>query len=93
MDEPIQELFLKGWEVVGNVLAPLSHGKGVVAVGKDKGRKLLFVDEEVAAMDVCDGDLVLLPQGIAASGRNDTANFVNLDDQYSIRWSTSFFGC
>ena len=68
MDELIQELFLKGWEVVGNVLA-FSHGEGVVAVRKHKGRKLLLIGEEVAAMDVRDGNLVLLPQEFAASGR------------------------
>ena len=77
MDEPIQELFLKGWEVIGNVLAS-SHSKGVVAVGEDKGRKLLLIGEEMAAMDVGDGNLVLLPQGFAVSGRSDSTKFVNL---------------
>ena len=79
MDELIQELFLKSWEV-SNVLA-LSHHKGVVAVGEDKGRKLLLIGEEMAAMDVGDGNLVLLPQGFAVSGRNDSANFVNLENE------------
>jgi len=60
MDELIQELFLEGWEVIGNVLA-FSHSKGVVAVGEDEGRKLLLIGEEMTAMDVGDGNLVLLP--------------------------------
>ena len=80
MDELIQELFLKGWEVVGNVLA-FSHSEGVVAVGEDKGRKLLLIGEEVTVMDVCDGNRVLLPQEYTASGRNYIANFVNLEDE------------
>ena len=79
MDELIQELFFKGWEVIGNVLAPLSHGKGVVAVGEDKGRKLLLIGEEVAAMDVCDGNLVLSPQEFAASVRNNGHLMVSLE--------------
>jgi len=60
MDELIQELFLEGWEVIGNVLA-FSHSKGVVAVGEDEGRKLLLIGEEMTAMDVGNGNLVLLP--------------------------------
>ena len=82
MDELIQELFLKGWEV-SNVLA-LSHHEGVVAVGEDEGRKLLLIDEEMAAMDVGDGNLVLLPQGFAANERtiiltlNETNSQVHL---------------
>ena len=86
VDEPIQELFLKGWEVIGNVLA-FSHGEGVVAVRKYKGRKLLLIGEEVAAMDVCDGDLVLSPQEFAASTRkkngNLTVNFSKDDLPYT----------
>jgi len=80
MDEPIQELFLKGLEVIGNVLA-FSYSKGVVAVGEDKGRKLLLIGEEMTAMDVGDGNLVFLPQGFAASGRNNSTKFVNLEEE------------
>jgi len=80
MDEPIQELFLKGWEVIDNVLA-FPHSKGVVAVGEDKGRKLLLIGEEMTAMDVGDGNLVLLPQGFAVSGRNDSTKLVNLEEE------------
>jgi len=75
MDEPIQELFLKGWEVIGNVLA-FPQSKGVVTVGEDKGRKLLLIGEEMTAMDVCDGNLVHSPQGFAASVRS---NVLSLD--------------
>jgi len=73
MDEQIEELFLKGWEVIGNVLA-FSHSKGVVAVGEDKGRKLLLICEEMTAMDVGDGNLVLLPIEFATSVRNNNGN-------------------
>ena len=82
MDEPIKELFLKGWEVIGNVnVLAFPHSKGVVAVGEDKGRKLLLIGEEMTAMDVGDGNLVLLPQGFAASGRNNSTKLVNLEEK------------
>ena len=80
MDEPIQELFLKGWEVIGNVLA-FPHSKGVVAVGEDKGRKLLLIGEEMAAMDVGNGNLVFWPQGFAASERNNSTKLVNMNSK------------
>jgi len=80
MDEPIQELFLEGWEVISNVLA-FPHSKGVVAVGKNKGRKLLLIGEEMAAMDVGDGNLMFLPQRFAVSGRNNSTKFVNLEEE------------
>ena len=38
-------------------------------MGEDEGRKLLLIGEEMAAMDVGDGNLVLLPQGFAANER------------------------
>ena len=88
MDEPIQELFLKGWEVIGNVLA-FPHSKGVVAVGKNKGRKLLLIGEEVAAMDVCNGNLVFSPQELAASVRNNGKLIVSLTCTQVRSWSTS----
>ena len=64
MDEPIQEVLLKSREVVGHVLT-LPHGERVAAVREDDGGKLLFIGEEVAAMDVSDGDLVFSPLGFA----------------------------
>ena len=60
-------MLLKSREVVGHVLT-LPHGEGVAAVREDDGGKLLFIGEEVAAMDVCDGDLVFSPLGFAGGG-------------------------
>ena len=88
VDKLIQEIFLKGLEVVGNVLA-FSYGEGVVAVGKDSGRKLLLIDEEVAAMDVCNGNLVFSPQELAASVRNNGKLIVSLTCTQVRSWSTS----
>ena len=70
MDEPIQEVFLKSWEIVGHVLT-FPHGEGVAAVREDDGGKLLFVGEEVTAMDVGDGDLVFPPLGFAGGGERE----------------------
>ena len=67
MDEPIQEVFLKGREVIGNILS-LPHGEGVVAVREDDGGKMLFIGEEVATMDVRDGNFVLPPLKFAGGG-------------------------
>ena len=80
MDEPIKEMFLKSWEVIGHILT-LSHGEGVVAVREDDGGKLVFIGEEVAAMDVSDGDLVFSPLGFAGGGERkeiETSAVVNL---------------
>ena len=92
MDEPIQELFLKSWKVIGNVLA-FSHSKGVVTMGKDKGRKMLLIGEEVAAMNVGDGNLVFSPQGFAARLKNNNVNsdyeFGDKRNRQSSSWSTS----
>ena len=38
---------------------------------EDDGGKLLFVGEEVAAMDVSDGDFVLPPLGFAGGGERE----------------------
>ena len=46
----------------------LPHGEGVVAVREDDGGKLSFIGEEVATMDVSDGDLVFPPMGFAGGG-------------------------
>ena len=79
MDEPIQEVFLKSWEIVGHVLT-LPHGEGVAAVRENDGGKLLLVGEEVAAMDMSDGDLVFPPLGFAGGGERKiiTSAMVNL---------------
>ena len=70
MDESIHEVFLEGREVIGNLLS-LPHGEGVVAVREDDGGKLLFVGEEVATMDMSDGDLVFPPLGFAGGGERE----------------------
>ena len=80
MDEPIKEVFLKSREVIGHVLT-LPHGEGVAAVREDDGGKLVFIGEEVAAMDVSDGDLVFPPLGFAGGGERkeiETAALGNL---------------
>ena len=80
MDEPIKEVFLKSWEVIGHILT-FPHGEGVVAVREDDGGKLVFISEEVAAMDVSDGDLVFSPLGFAGGGERkeiETSAVVNL---------------
>jgi hypothetical protein len=41
----------------------LSKFEGVVAVGEDDGRELVLIVQEVAAMKVCDGNLMLTPEG------------------------------
>ena len=56
----VQNVLLKQWKVVRHIVA-VASSQGVVAVGEDDGEKLLFVVEEVAAMDVGEGDLMLLP--------------------------------
>ena len=69
MNKPIQEVFLKSWEIVGNILS-FAYYKGIVAMGEDEGRKFLFIGEKMTVMDVCDGDLVLPPLGFAG-GRGE----------------------
>ena len=44
-------------------ILPLSKFERVVAVGEDNGRELVFVVQEVAAMEVSDGNLMLTPEG------------------------------
>ena len=39
-----------------------------MAVREDDGGKLSFIGEEVATMDVSDGDLVFPPMGFAGGG-------------------------
>ena len=51
----------------------LPHGEGVVAVREDDGGKLSFIGEEVATMDVSDGDLVFPPMGFAGGGEEKIA--------------------
>ena len=73
-------MLLKSREVVGHVLT-LPHGERVAAVREDDGGKLVFIGEEVAAMDVSDGDLVFSPLGFAGGEERkeiETSAMVNL---------------
>ena len=60
MDEAVQDMFLKSWQVIGDLLA-LAHVERVVAVGEEDGLELAVVIQEVALVDVGQLDLVLLP--------------------------------
>ena len=60
MDEAVQDMFLKSWQVIGDLLA-LAHAERVVAVGEEDGLELTVVVQEVALVDVRQLDLVLLP--------------------------------
>ena len=62
MDESVKNVFLQSLMVVLHVL-PLSDLEGVVAVGEDDGRQLVLVVQEVAAMEMSDGNLALTPEG------------------------------
>ena len=73
-------MLLKSREVIGHILT-FPHGEGVVAVREDDGGKLVFISEEVAAMDVSDGDLVFSPMGFAGGGERkeiETSAVANL---------------
>ena len=57
MDEAIEDVLLQGLMVVFDIL-PLSDLEGVMAVREDDGGKLVLVVQEVAAMQVSDGNLI-----------------------------------
>ena len=59
MNEAVQDMFLKSWQVIGDLLA-LAHAERVVAVGEEDGLELAVVVQEVALVDVRQLDLVLL---------------------------------
>ena len=42
MDEAVQDMFLKSWQVIGDLLA-LAHAERVVAVGEEDGLELAVV--------------------------------------------------
>ena len=52
--------------VVLDILS-LSDLEGVVAVGEDDGGQLVLIVQEVAAMKVGDGNVVLTPEGTNAT--------------------------
>ena len=60
MDEAVQDMFLKSWQVIGDLLT-LARVERVVAVGEEDGLELVVVVQEVALVDVGQLDLVLLP--------------------------------
>ena len=62
MDESVKNVLFQGLMVILDVLS-LSDLEGVVAVGEDDGRELVLVVQEVAAMEMCDGNLALTPEG------------------------------
>ena len=67
MDEAVQDMFLKSWQVIGDLLA-LAHVERVVAVGEEDGLELAVVVQEVALVDVGQLDLVLLPHTAVRKG-------------------------
>ena len=60
VNEAVQDTFLKSWQVIGDLMT-LTHTEGVVAVREKNGLELTLVVQEVALMDVCQLDLVLMP--------------------------------
>ena len=51
MDKAVQDIFLQGWEVVGD-LTTLAQTEGVVAVREKDGCELALVVQEVALVGV-----------------------------------------
>ena len=43
-------------------ILPLSKFERVVTMGEDNGRKLVLIVQEVTAVKVCDGHLMLTPK-------------------------------
>jgi hypothetical protein len=61
VDEQVEDMLLQSLMVVLDILS-LSDLEGVVAVGEYDGRKLVLIVQEVATMEVCDGNLMLTPE-------------------------------
>ena len=61
MDKQVENVLLQSLMVVLDDLS-LSDLEGIVAVREDDGRELVLVVQEVAAMEVGDGNLVLTPE-------------------------------
>ena len=62
MNEPIENVLLQSLMVILDILS-LSNLEGVVAVRENDGGQLVLIVQEVAAMEVSDGNLVLTPEG------------------------------
>ena len=58
VDEAIEDVLLQGLMVVFDILS-LSNLEGVVAVREDDGRQLVLIVQEVTAMEMSDGNLIL----------------------------------
>ncbi len=60
MNELVQNVFLQSLVIIVDSVG-LSQLEGVAAVRQDHRHNLVLVVQQVAAMDVCDGNLVLDP--------------------------------
>lgn len=61
MNESIQNVLLESFVVVLYTLT-FTKGQGVVAVGEYDGEQLVLVVDKMTAVDVSNGNLVLLPK-------------------------------
>ena len=65
MNESVEDMLLQSLMVIFHIL-PLSDLEGVVAVREDDGGQLVLVVQEVAVMEVGDGNVVFTPEGMNA---------------------------
>ena len=56
-------MFLQGWEVIADVFS-LAVGEGVVAVWENDGEQLVLIVKKVAALEVSNRHLKLIPEEI-----------------------------
>jgi hypothetical protein len=68
VDKSVEDMLLQSLMVVLDILS-LSDLEGVVAVGEDDGGKLVLIVQEVAAMEVRDGNIMLTPKGMNATNK------------------------
>ena len=62
MDEPVENVLLESLVVIFDIL-PLPNLEGIVAMREDNGGQLTLIVEEMAAVEMGDGNLVLTPEG------------------------------
>ena len=62
MDKPIENVLLQSLVVILDILS-FPNFEGVVAVREDDGGQLVLIVQEVTAVKMCDGNLVLTPEG------------------------------
>ena len=65
MDKPVENVLLQSLVVILDILS-FTNFEGVVAVRENDGGQLMLVVQEVTAMEVGDGDIVLTPEGMNA---------------------------